>query len=225
MSESDRGFDDAELDRLVDGSLAEPRRRRLLLALDSTPGGWRRCALAFLEAQAWRAALCEVDGAPPARDVAPGADITAQALVSPAHRRRAFPWKQALRAAVVALAFATGWMLGHFPARKAGPLVARKDRPPAAVLPHVSTPPADLAPRPAREQAPPASTASRELAPRPHSAKAASALPPPLRDHLLREGYRIRESAALTAIALDDGTRIAVPVAQVRLQFVGGTTY
>jgi len=43
------------LDLLVDGELDEPRRRELLLALDATPDGWRRCALAFLEAQAWQA--------------------------------------------------------------------------------------------------------------------------------------------------------------------------
>jgi hypothetical protein len=221
MSESELEFDDAELDSLVDGSLAEPRRRSLLLALEAAPDGWRRCALAFLEAQAWRAALGELEGAAPS----PVADVPAPTIVSPARRQYVSLMKQALRAAVVLLAFGTGWMLGHLPARQATPLVAGAGNPPTAVSPRPSTVSADLLAAPRREAVPPASIASSELAPRPQSAKAASALPPPLRDHLLREGYRIRESTALTAIALDDGTRIAVPVAQVRLQFVGGTTY
>ncbi len=46
--------DDHGIDLLVDGELDDKRRRELLLRLESVPGGWRRCALAFLEAQAWR---------------------------------------------------------------------------------------------------------------------------------------------------------------------------
>ena len=42
------------LDRLVDGELSQDQRRELLAALDDEPGAWRRCALAFLEAQTWR---------------------------------------------------------------------------------------------------------------------------------------------------------------------------
>ncbi len=49
--------DDHLFDLLVDGQLDEPRRRRLLTGLDDRPGGWRRCALAFLEAQSWREAM------------------------------------------------------------------------------------------------------------------------------------------------------------------------
>lgn len=48
------GEDQCLLDRLVDGELNEAERRELLLRLDQAPQGWRRCALAFLEAQAWR---------------------------------------------------------------------------------------------------------------------------------------------------------------------------
>ena len=48
------GDDDLRFDRLVDGELSDAERRRLLASLDDEPGGWRCCALAFLEAQAWR---------------------------------------------------------------------------------------------------------------------------------------------------------------------------
>lgn len=43
---------DIRIDRLVDGELPRDEYRALLLELDREPGGWRLCALAFLEAQA-----------------------------------------------------------------------------------------------------------------------------------------------------------------------------
>lgn len=48
---------DRRLDLLVDGQLDEPQRRELLRSLEQQPDGWRRCALAFLEAQCWQEAL------------------------------------------------------------------------------------------------------------------------------------------------------------------------
>src|SRR5262245_58810780 len=41
-----------EIERLVDGELSPEEHRRLVASLDEEPGGWRQCALAFLEAQA-----------------------------------------------------------------------------------------------------------------------------------------------------------------------------
>jgi hypothetical protein len=53
-------IDDHIIDRLVDGELGADERRDLLLALEAQPSGWRRCALAFLEAQAWRHEMRQV---------------------------------------------------------------------------------------------------------------------------------------------------------------------
>jgi hypothetical protein len=55
MNELDRMAydDDGRLDRLVDGELSAAEYRSLLAALEDDPNGWRRCAMAFLEAQAW----------------------------------------------------------------------------------------------------------------------------------------------------------------------------
>jgi len=44
--------DDTRFDRLVDGELSADEYKALVAGLDDEPGGWRRCALAFLEAQA-----------------------------------------------------------------------------------------------------------------------------------------------------------------------------
>lgn len=52
------------LDRLVDGELSPAERRELVARLEAEPEGWRRLALAFLEAQAWREELRGLDEAP-----------------------------------------------------------------------------------------------------------------------------------------------------------------
>jgi hypothetical protein len=45
------------IDRLVDGELSSDERRQLLSDLEGQPDGWRRCALAFVEAQVLRSNL------------------------------------------------------------------------------------------------------------------------------------------------------------------------
>src|SRR5712692_7228638 len=55
--ESLRSVDRELLDQLVDGELSDTERQELLARLDAEPDGWRRCALAFLEAQSWRESL------------------------------------------------------------------------------------------------------------------------------------------------------------------------
>lgn len=49
----DANDDLRQLDLLVDGALPEGERRELLARLERQPDGWRRLALAFLEAQTW----------------------------------------------------------------------------------------------------------------------------------------------------------------------------
>ena len=61
MSDFDENVHPAAVERridlLVDGELSEADRRALLLELEHDPDGWRRCALAFLEAQCWKAEM------------------------------------------------------------------------------------------------------------------------------------------------------------------------
>lgn len=52
--------DDDRIDRLVDGELNDLEYRELLRSLDQHPDGWRRCALAFLEAHAWQRELSAI---------------------------------------------------------------------------------------------------------------------------------------------------------------------
>ena len=62
--------EDSRFDRLVDGALSVVEYKSLLASLEDEPGGWRRCAMAFLEAQAWGKEFAairrrEEDGASP----------------------------------------------------------------------------------------------------------------------------------------------------------------
>src|SRR5262245_53432040 len=97
---------DAQLEALAEGDLPEEGRRTLLLRLDQKPDGWRRLALAFLEAQALREAL----GAPASvRTSAPRATPTIVPLTPTKTQRRVDQRVAWLAAAAVVAAFLLGW--------------------------------------------------------------------------------------------------------------------
>jgi hypothetical protein len=69
-------IDDVLIDRLVDGELSADERRQVIAALDARPDSWRRCALAFLEAQSFRGAMKAIIAGPQAAIVQPTATTT-----------------------------------------------------------------------------------------------------------------------------------------------------
>lgn len=93
------------IDLLVDGELPESEQRSLLARLDETATGWRRCALAFLESQAWQDELNGNSAIPPSN----GPSLNSLAL------RRFYPnnWARTLLAiaATFVAAFVLGWQL------------------------------------------------------------------------------------------------------------------
>lgn len=120
------------LDRLVDGELDDEARRDLLARFESEPGGWRRCALAFLEAQSWRRAMAAHAAAP-----------AVPAIVSPP-RPRIGPWLA--RAATLLLAFGLGWAMRPAPAPRAivaPPPIAMPAPSPIRPTPRVAEAPSD----------------------------------------------------------------------------------
>jgi hypothetical protein len=132
---------ESELDRLVDGELTDEGRRELLAVLEARPDGWRRCALAFLEAQAWRSEM----GA----WVAGGrGGQRAAATVAPSPERvRAVPsgWSVygiLAAAAAVLAAFGLGRFLDQPPQERLGP--------PQVAMQSPSEPPAIAEPAPPR---------------------------------------------------------------------------
>src|SRR5688500_14578872 len=93
--------DERLIDRLVDGELTDPERRELLLKLENQSDGWRRCALAFLEAQTWGNEFRSLIAAP-----------VAETVVTPVSRPVSWlsgPWGSAL---AVAASFLVAFTLG-----------------------------------------------------------------------------------------------------------------
>ena len=106
--------DDVLFDRLVDGELSADQRRQLIASLDDRADGWRRCALAFLEAQSWGSTMRRMVQEPtaPAARVVEAASVNAAA---PTGRRRRMEqvgvWL--VTAASLLVAFSLGWQLKH----------------------------------------------------------------------------------------------------------------
>ncbi|MGI8979986.1 MAG: hypothetical protein ACR2FY_12240 [Pirellulaceae bacterium] len=99
--------DDSRFDHLVDGALSVDQYKSLLASLEDEPGGWRRCAMAFLEAQAWRkefSAIRRVE-----EDGAPRANTKEPAVLRPAKKPSWLAASPLLAAAACAvLAFGLG---------------------------------------------------------------------------------------------------------------------
>ena len=108
MNENKPLNEDILLDRLVDGELKGSERRHLLESFDKRPDGWRRCAVAFLEAQSWREEMGQV-----ARGNASETNERKSPVSSvvPSSKSR---WSSATTgfaiAASLLLAFGMGWM-------------------------------------------------------------------------------------------------------------------
>jgi hypothetical protein len=97
--------DDIRFDRLTDGALSPQEYKSLLASLDDEPGGWRRCALAFLEAQAWRGELGAI-AREPIEMPSPPQPMVRQSAAKPS------PWKYPLMALAMAASFLLAFGLG-----------------------------------------------------------------------------------------------------------------
>ncbi len=121
------------IDRIVDGSLGPGELGVALSRLQHEPDGWKRCTLAFLEAQCWRDSF-RVLAAPAVSG--PGCEPDAIRLARPKlDRRRTRSWRGAAAAGIVAASFALGWpshvsrppqLTGPIPAGSPSPIVARE---------------------------------------------------------------------------------------------------
>jgi hypothetical protein len=195
-------IEDRRLERLVDGELPDAERRQLLLLLDTEPDGWRRCALAFLENQTWRATFRPL-ATPASTAVAPA--LAPPALHrTPAHRR--LVTRLAALAAGLAAAFALGWAV-HGSAGLNAP-----DPRFTIIEPSPSAPPFDSD----RPSSPDLAAASAQ--------PSADPLDPVVKQWESR-GYRAERQKRLVSVELQDGRKLDVPVNEVRFQYVRGRTY
>jgi hypothetical protein len=98
------------IDRIVDGDLTAAELRAIVARLDSEPAGWKRCAVAFLEAQCWREAMRDCDESTRLGAEGPRRNL---ALGAAPPRRARRPWlRHAAAAGLITASFGLGW-LGH----------------------------------------------------------------------------------------------------------------
>ena len=213
---------DAAIDRLVANELDASGRRELLVGLDATADGWRRCALAFLEDQAWRAALAR-----------PADEIVLPSTIITRHRPKpSFTIRKGLRFAAAAglLAMATrlSFLAGAASVENlGGPEVASApkkvgERPDPSSRPGQPLGWASLV-DPAEGEALPRqvpileATASNErwLQEQP------ATIPDYVRAQWQRRGYQVEEHRRLVGVDLKDGRHVGIPVDEVAVDFVG----
>jgi hypothetical protein len=212
-------IDNSSLDRLVDGDLPETERHELLLRLESDPEGWRRCALAFLEHQAWSKALATV---------APADSMPAPGPV-PARLRTSWMRRASIAATVLASTFAGGFAAGGLAKMDRPVEVANANPPGSASIPKSSQPDEirevgslQLVDGSAGES-PPDRFPIRSgpglddqwLRSQPPS------VPEYVRVQLERQGYKVAERRKLVSFELEDGRRVSIPVDEVAVGYVG----
>ncbi len=228
--------DDRQLDRLVDGELSEAQRRDLLSGLDRSPGGWRRCALAFLEAQSWRQALGGIAREPskPAPPEGPGGEPPRSS------RRRpvlgGIPANVLAMAACFLIALSVGWMVQDWRyshrgggAGAVGPVAETSGgrggsqagsigpwQTFAVAVPNGPNGRGGVLQVPARE------VDRLEDFPPP---KPSPALPPDVLGALQRTGHEVRDNHEMLRLRLPDGRLLLVPVDQVEVHYVGKPLY
>ncbi len=253
LQDSSPPVDADTLDRLVDGELSEGPRRQLLESLDQTPGGWRACALAFLEAQAWRTELRST-AAVAQRPPTPSAASVPQIQQAPRELGRRPPsriWRHRGSLAAMAASFLLALVAG----------VTVRDgwrRPDASVPQSVevdsTAAPLDIAAaRPGRSV--PAPLAGSPSSPiqmvtlglpgdpqgsqrtiRVPAVKAdrldesllrpdGASLPPNVLRALERMGYEVRHNRELCPVPLQDGGQLVLPVDQWEVQHSGKRAY
>jgi hypothetical protein len=187
------------LDQLVDGELPEVERRKLLLRLDTEPDGWRRCALAFLEAQSWREAL------------GPLTTRTRPKATSDRQGRKPRSWSPVARlaelAAAVVAAFALGW-------------VSRGQ--PAKIAPNASVAEEVVSSSQASQHVPDERVIGEPRLPQPTERLTP---PDPVVKQLEQHGYRTETQTRVVSMHLKDGRKVDVPVREVRFRYIGDRTY
>ncbi|WP_422931096.1 hypothetical protein [Singulisphaera sp. PoT] len=215
--------DDRWIDRLVDGELSPAERAELLKTLDASPDGWRRCALAFLEAQAWRSAM-QPSVASSSFDTHPWEETPEEIQTSRPPRILKLPTQAAalLRtvalAACLFLAFAMGRMGGERTPSASVPVVMQEVHSSLTSNPSRG----ESAPKPAVLK-----TGVEDVAPDRVEVdpKWLATIPNPVPEHVLRQlqrrGYEVEQHEAVLTMPLGDGQRVHVPVDEFQVRYVG----
>lgn len=208
----DTEYLEVQLDRLVDGELDNVEYRALLSSLETEPDGWRRCAMAFLEAQALRGELRIVRDeccAPPAKPA-----ITPVAKqVTPAHWRR---WAMPLS---VAASFLLALPLGAwlFQPPNDSPSVVTAKYPDVSPVVDRQTPQPLGNLRLSTEQGNIDVPYYNLKDGAPYLTQEPAAIPPSLVSKLREQGHCVEHSSGVVPIEMEDGAQVWVPVEDYRI--------
>ena len=236
---------ESRLDRLVDGELGETDRRDLLLQLEREPEGWRKCALAFLEAQCWRQELGQMARSPEAASVefAPAAPPKVAARPAGA-AASGIAWRQRLATllsmgacfliALVLGMSVRGWSGGstHDPANsvvttttETVPLKAVTDAEQSGVA---AWPGAgselvtlDAVSPDGNCQTVSIPAVRRDTVDENMWLQVPDAIPPEVQRILEQTGHRVQQRRQIVPVPIDSGHRLMVPVNQVEIHYVG----
>jgi hypothetical protein len=209
-----------QVDLLVDGELSESARHELLLHLEHEPGGWRRCALAFLEAQCWKAELGQI--APPAaNEAAP----TKTVALGPIGRRQS--WRQhAATLLSIAASFLLALVMGmgltgnwsgsssHLPSSSHVEATKADDW---EMVNLTSDKPADG--HQAATVCVPAQC--RDSLDQDMLEHIPDAIPPEMQQAFERSGHRVVQQREIVPVQMKDGRRLVVPVDHIEIHYVG----
>ncbi len=224
---------DVLFDRLVDGELTAIERRQLLQSLDQRPDGWRRCALAFLEAQSWSENFRRL-----ARS-SPSANTESKPPASPVGQLRKSPWLSGIQwlalAASLLLAFGLGLMHPDLAVRPAGSSSSVEHQfatisPPRATAPPNAGKAHDALTlfvrdeagqkRPVRIPLVDARTLDEQL-----GVQFQSGLPDAVRERLKDSGYAVQSKRRYAPLWLENGQPMIVPVEDTKIVPVSDNVY
>jgi hypothetical protein len=207
-----------QLDRLADGELPAEDYRALLAALDEEPQGWRRCAMALLEAQALRKDLELLRGeclASPAKVVA---------LPSMKTQRARRPWLTILAmAASFLIALPVGPYLVHWFVAPAKPLIVEQPKSKPRVAPAITNTGGSQTPAPLGNLVLTSANGQVEV---PYYDVNQGAkyllddralLPPATIQSLERSGHRVERTPSVMPVDLENGSRVYLPVDNYRI--------
>jgi hypothetical protein len=235
--------DEHLFDRLVDGELSESERHKLLASLDAKPEGWRRCALAFLEAQTWRESFGEFTHAV---RTTPSKPMPNPLPPSPRKQKKklgAMGTVMAMAASFLITLGLGGWMLRtpHSSpiGNPAGNIIANNGGSRAVMpIPNVSAGGNDTIPQPKQSASTPwqmvrleapGLTGNNEPLQLPAQPRDRldedflKAVPNPLPDDVRqafeRTGHEVRMHRELVPVQLKDGRQLVIPIDQVEVQY------
>jgi hypothetical protein len=220
---------EGQLDRLVDGELNETDRRELLLQFEREPEGWRRCALAFLEAQCWKQELGLMRRSPEAA-ATEAAPVSADAVtVRKASSGRA-PWRQHLATALtMGACFLIALFIGlNFRGINTGPAHGPENS--SAVATKADAPlngaqsaeeVVEIDRADGKSESLHIPRARHEVPVQNVAEQGPDAIPPAVKEAFQRSGHEVVQERQVVPVQMNNGRQLMVPVDHVQIHYVG----